>query len=370
MRLKKVMAGIGLLASLTSTGNALAAIQFAPAVNYPTASTGGPGPAAESMVAADLDNDGDADIVAADWFGTGIRSFLNDGGGVFGAAIVINLNTSTGSVSAGDFDGDGRADVAVATGTELIILHGLGNGSFTEIERQPLFPAGQIQAYAFDTNLDGRLDIVAPTIGGVRTFIGQGSGHFVAGPLTVVAGLISATAKANFNNDGIPDIALADAFGQQVILLRGNGDGSFTQFATATVGLGPEDVTAADLNRDGVDDVITADSFSFTMSVVLSNGQGGFAAARRYTGVQGPVSVRAADFDRDGDLDIVVSSVVSSKAQVYTNAGNGSFGSTPLSLSVTGQPQTPAVADFDRDGKPDFAVAGPGAMSVLRNISP
>ncbi|HSW11963.1 MAG TPA: VCBS repeat-containing protein [Solimonas sp.] len=351
---------------------ASAAITFAPAVSYSTGSPGGPGPAAESMVAVDLDNDGDADVVAADWWSTGIRTFKNNGNGTFGAAIVTNLGayTGTGSVSAADFNGDGKADVAVTTGSEIIILRGLGNGSFSETERHAHTPSGQMQAYTFETNNDGRVDIVAPTGSGVQTFLGLGNGRFVKGPLTPVTGLMSATAKANFNNDGIADIALADAAGMQAILLRGNGDGSFTQFASSTLGLGPEDLTAGDLNGDGIDDLASADSFSFTMSVLLSNGQGGFDAATRYVGVAGPVSLRMADFDRDGDRDIVVSSVMTPGVQVYTNDGSGGFGTLPMQVQTTFEPQTPAIADYNRDGKLDFAVAGPAQMSILINTSP
>lgn len=369
MEARKVWGVMTGLAGLALGTTAHAAVSFAPAVNYPTGSPMGPGPAAESMIAVDVDNDADADIIAADWYGTGIRVFRNDGLGQFGAAIVTDFGGSTGSVSAADFDFDGRADVAVATGSQLIIAKGNGNGTFTETERHNLPVAGQIQAYAFDATLDGKVDIVAPSASGVQTFIGLGNGRFTPGPVTFVAGLLSATAKGNFNNDGIPDIAVADAFGQRVIMLRGNGDGSFAEIASQFVGAGPEDVTAADLNFDGVDDLATADSFSFTVSVLLSN-PGGWNPAVRYTGVQGPVSLRFADFDRDSDKDLAVSSVLTSRVQVYTNTGFGTFGGTPLSLGVSSQPQTPAIADYNRDGRPDIAVAGPGQMSVLRNTSP
>lgn len=370
MKARKVLTmGAGMV-GLMLGAHADAAISFASAVDYPTGSPGGPGPAAESMIAVDVDNDGDADVVAADWWGTGVRVFRNGGNGSFGAAVVTNLGTSTGSVSSADFNGDGIADLAAGTGQQLVILRGTGTGSFTEVERHALSAGGQIQAYAADVTLDGRADIVAPTYNGVRVFIGLGNGRFVSGPLTPVYALISAAAVANFNNDGIPDLVVTDAFTQRVILLHGNGGGSFSQLTTAVVGFGPEDVIAADLNGDGVDDVATADSFSFTVSVLLSNGQGGYAPATRYTGVQGPVSLRAADFDNDGDLDLAVSSVVSSAVQVYANDGSGQFGGTPGNLPVTNQPQTPAIADYSGDGKQDIAVAGPGNMSVLINTSP
>ena len=347
-----------------------AATSFAPAVNYATGSFAGPGPSAQSMISVDVNNDGYPDIVAAEWQGTGFQTFINQRDGTFGPAIETSLGSGTNSVASGDFDGDGRTDIAVTTSNAVIIMRGNGNGTFTKGDSYTFSPAGQIVAYTFDVNRDGRLDLVVPVSRGVQTFLGQGNGHFVTGPLTQVTALISALAPANFNNDGIADLVVADASAQQVIMMRGNGDGSFTQFATSPVGLGPEDVIAGDLNGDGIDDIATADSFSFTMSVLLSNGKGGFSPATRYTGVSGPVSLRLADFNHDGRLDIAVASVVSSSVQVYTNSGGGQFSTTPLSMSVSGQPQTPAIADYNLDGKPDIAVAGPGTMSVLRNTSP
>ncbi|MFP5307038.1 MAG: FG-GAP repeat domain-containing protein, partial [Gammaproteobacteria bacterium] len=112
-----------------------------------------------------------------------------------------------------------------------------------------------------------------------------------------------------------------------------------------------------------------ADSFSFSMSVVLSTAGGGYSGAQRYFGLLGPVSLCMADFDGDGDLDVAIPTVLDSKVKVYPNSGYGTLG-TPLSLSTTNQPQTPAIANYNGDGKPDIAVAGPGAMSVLINTSP
>lgn len=358
--------------SMALCGPAQAAISFAPAVSYSMGTAGGPGPAAESMVAADVDNDGDADVVSADWWGSGVPVLLNNGNGTFAAPLFNELNegAGVGSVSVGDFNADGKVDVAATGGSTLYILRGQGNGQFTVVQTFPYTVGGQYQAYAIDVNNDGRKDIVAPSATGIQVYLNQGS-QFVQGPLSPVNGIISAAAAMNYNNDGKVDLALSDGLTSSVFVLRGNGNGSFTQVSSTIVGFIPEDVIAGDLNSDGIDDLVTADSFSFTMSVLLSNSAGGYTAATRYLGTAGPVSARLADFDRDGDLDVVVSSMLIYSEQVYTNQGQGNLSQVPQYFMTTFQPQTPAIADYNRDGKPDIAVGGTsGQMSVLINTSP
>lgn len=372
MKMQKVLAGTGLMLGLAVAGVAQAAISFASAVNYPMGTAGGPGPAAESMVAADVDNDGDADVVSADWWGTGVPVLLNNGNGTFGAPIFNNLGASfgVGSVSVADFDGDGKVDVAATGGTTLYILRGQGNGQFTTVQTLPYTVGGQYQGYAIDVNNDGKKDIVAPSATGIQVYLNQGT-QFVTGPLSSLAGLIPAATAMDYNHDGKVDLAVIDGITSNVIVMRGNGAGGFTEVFRTLVGFIPEDVTAGDLNGDGYDDLVTSDSFSFTMSVVLSNGSGGYGSAQRYLGVAGPVSVRLADFDRDGDRDVVISSMLIYSEQVYTNNGQGALTKLPQYFLTTFQPQTPAVADYNGDGKPDVAVGGTsGQMSVLINTSP
>jgi len=369
--MKRQMKATMVLAALAGTAlstTAAAAISFAPAVNYSMGTSGGPGPAAESMVAADVDNDGDMDVVSADWWGSGVPVLLNNGNGTFGAPIFNDLNegSGVGSVSVGDFNGDGKIDVAATGGSTLYILRGQGNGQFNIVQTLPYTVGGQYQGYAIDVNKDGKLDIVAPIATGIQVYLNQGN-QFVQGPLSSLAAIISATTAIDYDHDGKVDLAVTDG----VIVMRGNGDGSFTQATTVLVGFIPEDVIAGDLNGDGYDDLLTADSFSFTMSVSMSNGAGGYNTATRYLGTAGPVSLRLADFDRDGDRDVIVSSMLIYSEQVYSNDGQGSLSLLPQYFMTTFQPQTPAIADYNRDGKLDVAVGGTsGQMSVLINTSP
>ncbi len=352
-------------------GGGSTGIAFASAVNYPTGSASGPGPAPENTIAADVDNDGDIDLILADQFGQGPRVMKNQGNGVFGAAQVVNIGAAVGAINAADHNGDGNIDLLAFDGFIIHVLQGDGAGNFTEIQTHNMPIAYQQQAIAMDVDNDGTPDIVGMTQGGLQIHIGNGDGTFGAGSLNFVAGALTSIKPANLNNDGNADILATDGFGQRVIALLGDGNGNFAESGFSIVGFIPEDGTAGDINNDGIDDVVTADSFSFTVTAVLSDGQGGFQtifSQNRMFGGLGPVSVALADFDGDGNLDIAEAVVGEAKVNVFPGNGDGSFGS-PLAVSVTGFPQTPALGDLDGDGDVDMAAAGPNNVSIVKNIS-
>ncbi len=91
----------------------------------------------------------------------------------------------------------------------------------------------------------------------------------------------------------------------------------------------------------------------------------------------GPYSIEFADLDGDGDNEMIVSGTSTNKVLVFNNNGtygsvnNASFVSTPLSFPVAAAPISLKYADFDGDGKLDIATVAAGAaqVSILRNTS-
>jgi hypothetical protein len=349
---------------------AASSIAFAPAVNYPTGSDFGPFAAPVGTVAGDVDRDGDVDVVVADPFDAGPLLMRNGGDASFAAAERIPVGSGIGSLSVADFNSDRRLDLVARTGSEVLALIGDGNGGFAIADRHRASTNAQQQAIAVDTNRDRKQDIVTTTPTGIQVFLGRGDGTFAVGPLTSLLGMLSDVAVARFDTDRLPDLAILDAFPplQRVRALRGNGDGTFTETASGGVGYGPEAVVAGDLNGDRLSDAITADSFNFTMSVLLTDGRGGFQPSVQHQAGNGPVSAALGDFDRDRDLDAAISVVGDDHVAVFANDRRGVFVEAGRP-AVTDLPQTPVVADFDRDGRQDIAVAGPGQLSILRNIT-
>lgn len=128
------------------------------------------------VTAADLDDDGDIDVVSADCFIDEVLVFLNQGGGTFASGVNYGVGDRPQSVAAGDLDGDGDLDLAVANygfGNVSILLNE-GNGTFAEAVD---FAAGDWprSVTAGDLNGDGYLDLaVAGFSGGVSVLLNAG----------------------------------------------------------------------------------------------------------------------------------------------------------------------------------------------------
>ena len=351
---------------------------FAPYASYATGSGAGPGPAPVCTVAADFNGDGRPDVASVDNFGQGnVILMLNRGDGTFGSPATIPGSSGIQSLAAGDVNGDGRPDLVGMTASSVLVLLNNGDGTF-RIGASYSEPIGaQIESILADLNGDGKLDIVAMTFTGVNTLLGNGDGTFRAGPSTTVPGssALSAIASAKIDGDGRTDLYALDGSSGTIFALRGTGTGAFTVSGQLYgAGFIPEDIDAVDLNGDGIDDVAAIGSFSFTMATALANGHGGFTTMTPVlqSGGAGPTSLGSADFNHDGRQDLVVSDIANpAQTSLLVFTGNGTARPPQTgSFAAAAFSQNPAIADYDGDGRPDIAVAGPGTMSVLLNRTP
>jgi Calx-beta domain/FG-GAP-like repeat len=282
-------------------------------VNYP-----------KSIVTQDFNNDGKADLAVGHEYSTSISILLGDGTGHFSSHASFSLEGGSGVLTGGDFNGDNKADLAILTnnfaGTlgQVAILTGNGNGFFST-------PA-----------------------------------HFAAGSVP------NALTAADLNADGRLDLAVNNSYLGTVTVLLNDGGGSFSQPPYSPLRAAPkvDFITAADLNRDGLPDLITANDEPHTVSILLNNGSG-FAAVKTLTFNPGssPRSVRVGDFNADGNPDLVVSvhnffsDYFAGNVAIYTGDGAGNF-SAPTFFTAGGGARDFVFGDFNRDGKPDIAVAG------------
>jgi hypothetical protein len=280
-------------------------------------------------------------------------------------------------VVAADFNGDQRNDVAVVNGTSsnLSVLLRQPAGGFAQEAGSPFgVGAGPNYGAVADFNGDGRIDVAVANFasGSVSVMLRQPGGGFAPEPGSPVGvqGQASAVAASDFNGDGRPDLAVATYSGVVTVLLRNPAGDGFTFEGNAPAGASPRQLAVADFNGDGRPDLAVANLGSNNVTILLRAAGGGFTTEGQALAVGGqPAGLTAADFNADGKPDLAVSnsgtSTVSILLRTAANDGFAEELGSPLAVATT--PIGIASADFDRDGRPDLAVASnSGAVTVLR----
>jgi hypothetical protein len=180
-----------------------------------------------------------------------------------------------------------------------------------------------------------------------------------------------AVATADFNRDGIPDLAVANYGSDTVTILLGNGDGTFIAAAESPFsGADPTSIASGDFNGDGNPDLaIVSDNTGdymgpYTVTVLLGNGDGTFTAAPSPETGNQPSSIAIGDFNRDGIADLAVTNTQDDTVTILIGKGDGTFRAMPNSPATGTNPEGIVAGDFNGDNLLDLAVANGGADSV------
>ncbi|MFN0151613.1 MAG: FG-GAP-like repeat-containing protein [bacterium] len=287
------------------------------------------------------------------------------------------------AAATGDFNEDGITDLAVAGGNAVSILlgqgaAGVGDGTYAA---PATITAGTslVHIVASDFNDDGIIDLAATNSSGVNVLLGNGSagvgnGTFGA-PATFLAGSNpQRLAVADFNEDGIADIAVSNGTSNTVSILMGQGangagDGTFAAAVNYATGIAPGHLVVGDFNEDGIWD-LAASNNSFTsnsISVLIGQGAGGvgdgtFAGAVNYpTGGSNPTGMASGDWNEDGRTDLAVVNGNSATISIFLGNGIGALGDGTFAAATTVASSAGGrdieTADFNGDGRADLAVA-------------
>jgi hypothetical protein len=163
---------------------------------------------------------------------------------------------------------------------------------------------------------------------------------------------------ADFNGDGLPDIAVANS--PSISVLLQNSDGTFKTAANYTVGNGATSLEVGDVNGDGKLDLVVLNSQDATFSVLLGNGDGTFQA-QKVTSIPSTASstrtLTVGDFNGDGFLDVAAGVPLPQAGTfgvgVFLGNGDGTF-QPIVSYAVSSQVSALSAADFNNDGKLDL----------------
>jgi hypothetical protein len=344
-----------------------------------------------SHIAVDLNGDGILDLTGPGAIGAAVM--LGNANGTFRARVDFPAGGQSQDLAAGDFNSDGKQDLAVTINSpqiSLSLLTGNGDGTFNVPVNFPNTSGFDSPAIvAADVNNDTRLDLLiahsiacftAPCVvsDDLTIMLGNGNGTFQSSQMDVGIGMAE-IAVGDFNRDGSKDLAIAGS-SARLYLLRGNGDGTFTQ--QPTLEPIPEDpfardgtdVDVGDFNHDGIQDLVVAFALNGSKTVIyIGNGDGTFRAPHIITepDIRIPHYQAVADYNGDGSQDLALSLGWGFQGMIEILNGNGDGTFQPLVLYDPAPPDSSTAGgdlvtgDFNRDGRPDLALQVRGAFPAL-----
>ena len=289
---------------------------------------------ATGVHAADLDGDGDADVLSSSETDNKIAWYENMGvGGFSSQRILTTAAEGARSVLAEDLDGDGDADVLwVSTkyydeegyiDSKVAWHENLGGGSFSTERVITTSAEGARSVHAEDLDGDGDADVVSASYDDdkIAWYENMGGGEFSSQRvITAAANGATSVHAADLDGDGDADVLWGseqhvNQYDSRVAWHENLGGGSFsTERVIARYDSGAliVDVRAADLDRDGDADVLT--HLLGVRDIVWHENLGGGTIFFEHNIFPNPIvgsvtSVYPADLDGDGGVDVIAAGI-------------------------------------------------------------
>ncbi|MFY9269391.1 MAG: FG-GAP-like repeat-containing protein, partial [Candidatus Manganitrophaceae bacterium] len=276
-----------------------------------------------------------------------------DGG--FGSPSIITdgIEDNPSAIAVADFDGNGSADLVVANQGDhsITVLRGDKNGNFTAVG-SPIVDAEQDEMAGINNPLNA--------------------------PIALAAGF--------FDSDTFADIAVVNEGDSSVIVLLGNGNGTFhpivqnTSIVRNGVGNAPNAIIAGDFNQDQRMDMAISNSGSGTITVLLGSTDGTFqplsdpnsGSPIAISAGTDPEAMASVDMNSDARLDLAVINRSANTLTIFIGNTSGGFDQLAGAnqnlvppISVGNDPSSVSVGEFNGDGRADLAITRQTDNSVL-----
>ncbi len=373
------------------------------------------------LTPADLDKDGDLDLVSPDDEALALRVLMNDGTGHFTQQALLGLAGASDSVTLADVDGDGALDALSPQQTRnlLTVWRTAGTGTFSTREDIPTHKNPYAVAAA-DLDGDGRPELVVANASGeplevfnMEGFSGEPTSHtetavgncrpmglavadldrdtdidvalscngltvlrndgraqLTVGERHAFPGGSFGIVATDLDADGAPDLVM-DHSAHGPVLFKGSGNGSFlyreTLASRHSTGADPyfgygNGLAVIDATGDGLLDILTkAESSSEdNVAVFRGDGRGGFAGPKAMLFDSGVASYALGDLDGDGRADVI------GHGMAFLALPEGGFQSVPSDFDGLGGAfsGTLNVVDANEDGRSDMVVVTPNGISI------
>lgn len=274
-----------------------------------------------------------------------------------------------GSLASGDFNEDGLTDFITRTTDEsvYIILTQAGGTLSTPVQvTHPGTDLGNGLVVGEVTG-DGHLDVIVGDLAQSALIVlpGNGDGTFGAAILSTVASVPTDIVSTDFNEDGKLDLAVRSTAAASLAIHAGDGAGHFSLVTTLALGADAQRLAIGDVDHDGFDDAAVGYYTAVPSRIYFGNGDGTFDPPVELPSPGAQMSrMVLADLDNDLDLEVLYCHFNANTATVVVNGGSRTFASPVAYPTRSGNPYDLLAADIDGDGNRDVVIPLANGRSI------
>lgn len=311
---------------------------------------------ASGIYPADIDGDGDFDLVGTAFIASKVVWYQNNGSQSFSANTITSSANGPATVVATDFDNDADMDILYCEVASNSIVWQKNNGSqsFTSQTIQSSLNS-PVDIIPVDLDGDGDMDVITATAGDstVSWLQNDGTQSFTQFEIEGAAVGLNSIYTEDIDGDGDLDVLSASSNDDKVRWYENDGSENFTSHTIINAADGVVDVIAIDLDGDGDMDVLSASKGDDLISWYNNDGSENFTRTTVTNSLSDPADIYAVDFDGDGDIDICTASDGDNRICWLENDGSESFTLHTAVHNVLGAARVFA-ADIDDNGYLDL----------------